>query len=235
MIRLRLKIFNNFQQKTTIRAKNSNTYHNETLIHLSNGIHSSKKFLQISAHEGKFQCPPMEEFHEILAPYKDKDPFEYVQPYLRNTSSVIEVMGENKSLDKVVNLFEKNVKHVRGTTNLLLALSLNDEYSSNLNGVSSSIETVETFQKQQKLAIITELIHTASILHDGVTRFDGDQQISSNGTMEYKMCILGGDFCYTQASTSLARLDFPFVVELMARSIRTRKRKSSSRYSQTRR
>merc|ERR1711939_128404 len=71
---------------------------------------------------------------------------------------------------------------------------------------------------QRRLAEITELIHTASLLHDDVI----DNSISRRGNESAniafgnKMAVLAGDFLLGRASVALARLKDPEVTELLA-------------------
>ncbi|CAG8700334.1 6822_t:CDS:2, partial [Cetraspora pellucida] len=71
---------------------------------------------------------------------------------------------------------------------------------------------------QRRLAEITEMIHTASLLHDDV--IDNSQirrnDISANSNFGNKMAILAGDFLLARASIALARLRNPEVIELIA-------------------
>ena len=71
---------------------------------------------------------------------------------------------------------------------------------------------------QRRLAEITELIHTASLLHDDV--IDNAQtrrgQPSGNDKYGNKMAILAGDFLLARACVGLARLRNVEVVELLA-------------------
>lgn len=71
---------------------------------------------------------------------------------------------------------------------------------------------------QRRLAEITELIHTASLLHDDV--IDGSETRrgvgSVNAVFGNKLAILAGDFLLARASISLARLRNVPVVELLS-------------------
>ncbi|KAI9882886.1 MAG: hypothetical protein M1823_005372 [Watsoniomyces obsoletus] len=71
---------------------------------------------------------------------------------------------------------------------------------------------------QRRLAEITELIHTASLLHDDVIDEAGIRRSrpSANIAFGNKMAVLGGDFLLGRASVALARLRDPEVVELLA-------------------
>lgn len=71
---------------------------------------------------------------------------------------------------------------------------------------------------QRRLAEITELIHTASLLHDDVIDHSTTRRSapSANTTFGNKMAVLAGDFMLGRASVALARLHDPEVIELLA-------------------
>ncbi|KAE8395347.1 terpenoid synthase [Aspergillus alliaceus] len=71
---------------------------------------------------------------------------------------------------------------------------------------------------QRRLAEITELIHTASLLHDDVIDNAITRRSSSSANLQFgnKMAVLAGDFLLGRASVALARLRDPEVVELLA-------------------
>ena len=71
---------------------------------------------------------------------------------------------------------------------------------------------------QRRLAEITELIHTASLLHDDVIDVSTTRrsQPSANVLFGNKMAVLAGDFLLGRASVALARLREPEVIELLA-------------------
>ncbi|KAH8703925.1 putative hexaprenyl pyrophosphate synthetase Coq1 [Talaromyces proteolyticus] len=71
---------------------------------------------------------------------------------------------------------------------------------------------------QRRLAEITELIHTASLLHDDVIDNAVTRRSSSSANMQFgnKMAVLAGDFLLGRASVALARLRNPEVIELLA-------------------
>ena len=87
--------------------------------------------------------------------------------------------------------------------------SSNDDY---LNGGADILPA------QRRLAEITELIHTASLLHDDVidTSTSRRNSPSANMTFGNKMAVLAGDFLLGRASVALARLRNPEVIELLA-------------------
>lgn len=71
---------------------------------------------------------------------------------------------------------------------------------------------------QRRLAEITELIHTASLLHDDVIDHSISRRGAPSANIQFtnKMAVLAGDFLLGRASVALARLRDPEVTELLA-------------------
>ncbi|KAL2262504.1 hypothetical protein VTK26DRAFT_1137 [Humicola hyalothermophila] len=71
---------------------------------------------------------------------------------------------------------------------------------------------------QRRLAEITELIHTASLLHDDVIDHSISRRGAPSANLEFgnKMAVLAGDFLLGRASVALARLRHAEVIELLA-------------------
>ena len=71
---------------------------------------------------------------------------------------------------------------------------------------------------QRRLAEITELIHTASLLHDDVIDHSVSRRGNPSANLKFgnKMAVLAGDFLLGRASVALARLRDPEVTELLA-------------------
>ncbi|QIW98860.1 hypothetical protein AMS68_004378 [Peltaster fructicola] len=92
--------------------------------------------------------------------------------------------------------------------------------SSSITDFSDSAAHTQTdvLPSQRRLAEITELIHTASLLHDDVidTSFSRRGNPSANIAFGNKMAVLAGDFLLGRASVALARLRDPEVTELLA-------------------
>ena len=72
--------------------------------------------------------------------------------------------------------------------------------------------------QQRRLAEITELIHTASLLHDDVIDHSESRRSSPSANIAFgnKMAVLAGDFLLGRASVALARLRDAEVIELLA-------------------
>lgn len=71
---------------------------------------------------------------------------------------------------------------------------------------------------QRRLAEITELIHTASLLHDDVIDHSVSRRGAPSANLEFgnKVAVLAGDFLLSRASVALARLRDAEVTELLA-------------------
>lgn len=71
---------------------------------------------------------------------------------------------------------------------------------------------------QRRLAEITELIHTASLLHDDVIDNSVSRRSAPSANIQFgnKMAVLAGDFMLGRASVALARLRHPEATELLA-------------------
>ncbi|KAF4634506.1 hypothetical protein G7Y89_g3604 [Cudoniella acicularis] len=96
-------------------------------------------------------------------------------------------------------------------------------FSSTTNPISHSQTSYPTgdsdvLPSQRRLAEITELIHTASLLHDDVIDHAVSRRGSPSANLEFgnKMAVLAGDFLLSRASVALARLRDAEVTELLA-------------------
>lgn len=90
--------------------------------------------------------------------------------------------------------------------------------------LDSSLQSIDTggnsevLPSQRRLAEITELIHTASLLHDDVIDNSTTRRSSPSANIFFgnKMAVLAGDFLLGRASVALARLRNAEVIELLA-------------------
>jgi len=94
-------------------------------------------------------------------------------------------------------------------TNPLSASSLDSAYT---------LQDSDILPSQRRLAEITELIHTASLLHDDVIDNSVSRRSVSSANVAFgnKMAVLAGDFLLGRASVALARLRDAEVIELLA-------------------
>ena len=95
------------------------------------------------------------------------------------------------------------------TTNILSNSSIDASYTPGDSDILPS---------QRRLAEITELIHTASLLHDDVIDNSVSRRSSPSANISFgnKMAVLAGDFLLGRASVALARLRDAEVIELLA-------------------
>ena len=82
-------------------------------------------------------------------------------------------------------------------------------------------EKEELPMKHRKLAQITEMIHTASLVHDDVVdEADTRRGVETvHSRFDPRIAVLAGDFLFAQASWHLANLDNVNVVKLLSRVI----------------
>ena len=94
-------------------------------------------------------------------------------------------------------------------TGILSDPSIDPSYTSHSSDILPS---------QRRLAEITELIHTASLLHDDVIDNSISRRSSPSANISFgnKMAVLAGDFLLGRASVALARLRDAEVIELLA-------------------
>jgi hexaprenyl-diphosphate synthase len=92
--------------------------------------------------------------------------------------------------------------------------------SSPMTSFSDQVDSsnADILPSQRRLAEITELIHTASLLHDDVIDHSVSRRGAPSANLEFgnKMAVLAGDFLLGRASVALARLRNAEVIELLA-------------------
>lgn len=96
--------------------------------------------------------------------------------------------------------------------------SANKSFSIASSGPEYASEDPSILPSQRRLAEITELIHTASLLHDDVIDNSTARRSSPSANISFgnKMAVLAGDFLLGRASVALARLRDAEVIELLA-------------------
>mmetsp|Transcript_35230 Transcript_35230/g.49313 ORF Transcript_35230/g.49313 Transcript_35230/m.49313 type:complete len:402 (-) Transcript_35230:110-1315(-) len=144
---------------------------------------------------------------KLFDSHRHVDPFVHVQNDLQGVTECIKdiVGSDHKVLNTVASYFiEAAGKRVRPAIVLLVAESLH-------GGELPS-------EEQGRIAQISEMIHTASLLHDDVIdKSDTRRGLKTiNKMFGNKMAVLGGDFLLARASLTLARLKDPVVIELMS-------------------
>ncbi len=94
----------------------------------------------------------------------------------------------------------------------------NNPLTSTSTELNYTSEDSDILPSQRRLAEITELIHTASLLHDDVIDNSLSRRSSPSANIAFgnKMAVLAGDFLLGRASVALARLRDAEVIELLA-------------------
>ncbi|KAG7383853.1 Decaprenyl-diphosphate synthase subunit 1 [Phytophthora pseudosyringae] len=153
------------------------------------------------------------------------DPFTLVeQDMLGVTTSIKRILGsDHPVLAAVARYFFEHDggKKVRPTMVLLVARAAEAHRRAVGSPLPETQSEEYTHAAQQRLAEITEMIHTASLMHDDVID-EADARRgrpSVNKMFGGKMAVLAGDFLLARSSVSLARLRNLEAVELMSTSI----------------
>ena len=105
-----------------------------------------------------------------------------------------------------------------GIDTALSPLSILSDLNPSLSESSQAATDPDILPAQRRLAEITELIHTASLLHDDVIDHSESRRGAPSANREFgnKMAVLAGDFLLGRASVALARLRHAEVIELLA-------------------
>lgn len=169
----------------------------------TNGILVEDKFMQNGLPLSRFKL--VEPLKSVIDRHRIESPGSLVSSYLTElTGEICKIAGSDLPfLRKIANhVFQVEGKHLRPMIVLLVSQALSTTVSPN----------------QQKLSQITEMLHTASLLHDDVLdKAESRRGVSSvNSKFGNKAAILGGDFLLSRASVALARLRNVDVVELLA-------------------
>ncbi|RLN47200.1 hypothetical protein BBJ28_00004141 [Nothophytophthora sp. Chile5] len=150
------------------------------------------------------------------------DPFALVEHDMVSvTDSIKRILGsDHPVLAAVARYFFEHDggKKVRPTMVLLVAQAAEAHRRAIGSPLPETQSEEYTWAAQQRLAEITEMIHTASLMHDDVID-EADTRRgrpSVNKVFGGKMAVLAGDFLLARSSVSLARLRNMEAVELMS-------------------
>lgn len=161
---------------------------------------------------------------ELLAGVREVDPFATVRPDLsRLNRNIQDLLGsDHPVLETVAQYFftQEGGKKVRPAMVLLMSRALSAHAAAVEGGATAPTDTArgELLASQLRLAEITEMIHTASLLHDDVIDVaDTRRGVKSvNQMFGNKLAILAGDFLLARSSVCLARLRNLDVVEVLS-------------------
>merc|ERR1712070_724327 len=138
-------------------------------------------------------------------------PFDLIKKDLSELTSGLKLLidSDHPVLKTVAKyLFESKGKHVRPSMVLLMAHATSVE-----NGSSEEVNA-----KQRRLAEITEMIHTASLLHDDVLDLAETRRGIPTAHVNFgnKVAVLAGDFLLARSSLALAKLRDVEVIEMLS-------------------
>ncbi|KAL3881401.1 hypothetical protein ACJMK2_027846 [Sinanodonta woodiana] len=134
------------------------------------------------------------------------------------------LLGTRHPLLKTARGFLDNGKQSLQTRGLVvLLISKAAGPSPNPSGICKDQDMISgIYPSQRSLAEITEMIHTASLIHKGVVNLEDIQPgDGSRKDMEFgnKLAVLSGDFLLASSCTALAKLNNTKVVEIMSKAI----------------
>lgn len=112
--------------------------------------------------------------------------------------------------------FNQSGKLLRPTVSLLMAYACNQLNSKDASSKGSGIEEVTL--NQYRIAMISEMIHTASLVHDDVIDESAIRRgkPTVNALWGNKMAVLVGDFILARATQILCSIGRPSVISVMA-------------------
>ncbi|XP_035217254.1 decaprenyl-diphosphate synthase subunit 1-like isoform X2 [Stegodyphus dumicola] len=159
----------------------------------------------------RLQQTPVAQVPHMPGTFVDIDPFKLAEPDLTNLYSDIrkELWTKSPHLQQISSYyFDGQGKAFRPVMVVLLARALNYHI----------FESNRLLETQHRMAIIAEMIHTASLVHDDVIDTSDTRRGKSSVNVLWgqKKAILAGDFILAQAARILAQLNNEEVVHLLA-------------------
>lgn len=153
---------------------------------------------------------------DTVAKYYTQAEGKHVRPLivlLMSRATALTPRATNKNLQNI------NVNHCLSPQSILS--DVNPSISSEATAYPKSSQSTsgnDILPSQRRLAEITELIHTASLLHDDVIDYSVSRRGNPSANYKFgnKMAVLAGDFLLGRASVALARLRDAEVTELLA-------------------
>jgi len=181
-----------------------------------NGIlEKNDDFLRKGIPQSSFSLPRELPLEDVLNEYRHVDPFKTSQVDIAHvTEDLHRAIGSDHPLIKQVasHFFENSGKFFRPLIVCLMGRALAAD------AASKDGEDIAPSDRQISLALLTELMHTATLLHDDVI----DESATRRGVESVhsvygnKLAILGGDYLLARASITLARLRNHDVTEAMS-------------------
>ncbi|CAG7731442.1 unnamed protein product [Allacma fusca] len=148
----------------------------------------------------------------IHIPDTPVEPHKLVESDIQDLAKDIrkELGGRHVELcDVAAYYFDGQGKAIRPLISILMARAIN----AHLNGGDSFIKT-----SQRQLALVSEMIHTATLVHDDVIDTSDTRRgkPSVNALFGQKKAIIGGDYILAKAGAMVARLNNDEVTQILA-------------------
>ncbi|TKA56763.1 putative hexaprenyl pyrophosphate synthase, mitochondrial [Friedmanniomyces simplex] len=151
---------------------------------------------------------------DTVSKYYTQSEGKYIRPML-----VLLVSQATATMPKRSRMYSRGAEEVdRPITSPSVLADANPSSPLTAQSVDNGEFSDSVLPSQRRLAEITELIHTASLLHDDVIDTSISRRGNASANIEFgnKMAVLAGDFLLGRASVALARLRDPEVTELLA-------------------
>ncbi|KAF2739502.1 decaprenyl-diphosphate synthase subunit 1 [Polyplosphaeria fusca] len=155
---------------------------------------------------------------DTVAKYYTQSEGKYVRPMLVLLMSRATALTPQVARERSIYGVNKPITDPEVLTDLNPSAPQYSTLSSMSHDSAYTQEDSDILPSQRRLAEITELIHTASLLHDDVIDHSQSRRSAPSANIEFgnKMAVLAGDFLLGRASVALARLRDPEVTELLA-------------------
>ena len=158
---------------------------------------------------------------DTVAKYYTQSEGKHIRPMIVLLMSRATCNTTRISRDNRLNTQDEISKSI-SPASILSDVNPSDPFNAPLSATGSeadyTTESSDILPSQRRLAEITELIHTASLLHDDVIDHSLSRRSSPSANIAFgnKMAVLAGDFLLGRASVALARLRDAEVIELLA-------------------
>jgi len=131
------------------------------------------------------------------------------------------VMDYNPQFPRYTKRFNDNPFMTYGASRLQMKPYPHNEKPASLQTTPTLHPSTDILPTQGRLAIITEMIHTASLLHDDILDASALRRGVSSAPAKYtnRLSVLGGHFMVTRAFTALVQLRNPEVTRMMSRTV----------------
>ncbi|XP_046915110.2 decaprenyl diphosphate synthase subunit 1 qless [Dermatophagoides farinae] len=202
--------------RLTINHSNLLCHHHHYHYHHHQNVHRTlfTNCMPLSSQQQQLDTTQQQQQQQQPLANRKVDPFKLVQNDLDNLYTEIknELKSEMPELEQISTYyFDGQGKAIRPLIVILIARAMNFHMTSNSDLLNS----------QKRVALIIEMIHTASLIHDDVIDSADTRRgkPSVNVLWGQKKSIFAGDFVISKGSQMLARLNSPVLVSILSEAI----------------